>query len=63
MNSFLCALVWIAAALLLPVLILDCATCSRTERITRLRALGWSQARIANHLGISRYQVRKALAR
>jgi hypothetical protein len=62
MNSFLCALAWLAAALLLPALILDWATCSRAERIRRLKAMGWSQARIANHLGVSRYQVRKALS-
>lgn len=62
MNSFLCALVWIAAAILLPALILDWATCSQPERIRRLKALGWSQARIASHLGVSRYRVRKALA-
>lgn len=58
----LCFLLWILVALTLPLLILDWATCSRTERIRRLRAMGWSQARIADHLRISRYQVRKALA-
>jgi hypothetical protein len=63
MNSFLCALVWIAAALLLPAMIIDWATCSRGERIRRLQAMGWSQARIAGHLGVTRSQVRKALRR
>jgi DNA invertase Pin-like site-specific DNA recombinase len=60
--SIACTLAWIAALLILPLLILDWATCSRAERIRRLKAMGWSQARIANHLGVSRYQVRKALA-
>lgn len=35
---------------------------SQPQRITRLRAAGWSQQRIADHLRISRYQVRQALA-
>lgn len=35
---------------------------SRTQRIHRLQRNGWSQQRIADHLRISRYQVRKALA-
>jgi hypothetical protein len=62
MNTFLCCLIWLAAALLLPALALDWATCSRAERIRRLRAMGWSRARIADHLRISRYQVSKALS-
>lgn len=35
---------------------------SPTQRIHRLRAAGWSQQRIATHLNLSRYQIRKALA-
>ena len=35
---------------------------TQTQRITRLRAAGWSQQRIADHLRISRYAVRQALA-
>lgn len=61
MTTFLCCLVWVCALLVLPLLILDWATCSRPERIRRLRALGWSQQRIADHLGITRYRVRQAL--
>lgn len=35
---------------------------SRQDRIHRLHCSGWSQRRIASHLGITRYQVRKALS-
>ena len=35
---------------------------SRQQRIQRLHRTGYSQARIAQHLNISRYAVRKALA-
>jgi DNA-binding CsgD family transcriptional regulator len=35
---------------------------SRQQRIQRLHRSGYSQARIAQHLNISRYAVRKALA-
>lgn len=34
---------------------------SRSQRIHRLHRSGWSQQRIADHLGITRYAVRKAL--
>ena len=34
---------------------------SQAQRIHRLRAAGWSQQRIASHLQLSRYQVRKTL--
>lgn len=61
MNTFLCILVWIALALLVPVLILGWATGPKSEQIRRLNAAGWSQARIAAHMDITRYQVRKAL--
>lgn len=35
---------------------------SRQQRIQRLHRSGYSQARIADHLKITRYAVRKALA-
>jgi DNA-binding NarL/FixJ family response regulator len=35
---------------------------SRQQRIQRLHRAGYSQARIAQHLNITRYAVRKALA-
>lgn len=60
--SISCILIWTVALLLLPVLFLAWATESRTERARRWRAAGWSQQRIADHLGCSRYQVRKLLA-
>jgi DNA-binding transcriptional regulator LsrR (DeoR family) len=51
------------ALLLLPVLILLWATESTEQRARRLRrSYGWSQQRIADHMKISRYAVRRALA-
>jgi hypothetical protein len=50
------------AALLLPLLILLWATESRPQRVKRLQSYGWSQQRIADHLGVTRYRVRVALA-
>jgi DNA-binding transcriptional regulator LsrR (DeoR family) len=51
------------ALLLLPVLILLWATESTEQRARRLRrSCGWSQQRIADHINISRYAVRRALA-
>jgi DNA-binding transcriptional regulator LsrR (DeoR family) len=51
------------ALLLLPVLILLWATESTEQRARRLRrSYGWSQQRIADHMNISRYAVRSALA-
>lgn len=35
---------------------------SEAERVHRLRRSGWSQQRIAGHLGITRYRCRKILA-
>ena len=54
---------WIAALLLLPVLFLLWATESQPQRIRRFkRQYGWSQQRIADRLGTTRYQVRLALS-
>lgn len=59
----ICTLIaWTLALLLLPVLLLAWATESRTDRARRWRAAGTTQARIAERLGVSRYQVRKLLA-
>lgn len=52
----------VVAALLLPLLILLWATESRPQRARRLRSYGWTQQRIADHLGCSRTTVRRALA-
>lgn len=58
-----CTMAWVAALLLLPVLILLWATESTEQRARRLRrSYGWSQQRIADHMNISRYAVRRALA-
>jgi hypothetical protein len=51
----------IAALLLLPLLILLWATESRPQRARRLRSYGWSQQRIADHLGVSRSTARRLL--
>ena len=52
----------LAALLLLPVLILLWATESTEQRARRLHSNGWSQRRIADHMNITRYRVRVALA-
>jgi hypothetical protein len=52
----------ILALLLLPLLVLLWATESAEQRAKRLRGYGWSQRRIAEHMRISRYRVRQALA-
>lgn len=60
--SISCILIWTVALLLLPVLFLAWLTESRADRARRWRAAGMTQARIADRLGVSRYQVRKLLA-
>ncbi len=55
-------LLWAVALLLLPVLLLAWATESSSERARRLRRSGWSQQRIADHLGVTRYRVRVLLS-
>lgn len=57
-----CLLAWAAALLLLPIIVILWATESHPQRIRRLRSYGLSQAAIAQRLGVTRYQVRKALA-
>ena len=52
----------VLAALLLPLLVLLWATESTEQRARRLHGYGWSQMRIAEHLGVTRYRVRRALA-
>ena len=59
MSSLFCVLLW---ALLIPLAAILWLTESRQARIKRLRRLGWSQRRIAEHLRCTTYQVRKALA-
>ena len=55
-------LAFIAALLLMPIIVLLWATESTGQRAKRLRSRGWSQRRIAEHMRISRYRVRQALA-
>ena len=49
----------IAALLLLPIIIILWATESTEQRAKRLRSYGWTQRRIAEHLGISRSRVQR----
>ena len=51
----------IAALILFPLLILLWATESRPQRARRLRSYGWTQQRIADHLGVSRSTARRLL--
>jgi IS30 family transposase len=57
-----CTLAWIAVLILLPLVILFWLTESRQQRCRRLRRAGWTQQRIADHLGCSRTTVRRELA-
>ena len=50
------------ALLIIPVLFLAWVFETQPERIHRLHRSGWSQRRIADHLGITRHRVRCALA-
>jgi len=49
------------AVLLLPLIVILWLSETTTQRANRLRNNGWSQQRIAAHMGISRYRVRMAL--
>jgi len=49
------------AVLLLPLIVILWLSETTTQRANRLRNNGWSQQRIAQHMGISRYRVRMAL--
>jgi predicted DNA-binding protein (UPF0251 family) len=49
----------IAALLLLPIIIILWATESTEQRAKRLRSYGWTQRRIAEHMGISRSRVQR----
>jgi transcriptional regulator len=46
---------------MLPLLLLGWLTESSQQRAQRLKRSGWSQRRIAEHLGLSRYRVRLLL--
>ena len=50
------------AVLLLPLIVILWLTETTPQRVNRLRSNGWSQQRIADYMGISRYKVRMVLA-
>jgi hypothetical protein len=52
----------ILTLLLLPLAVLLWLTESTEQRAKRLHSRGWSQRRIAEHMRITRYRVRVALA-
>lgn len=52
---------WVAVILLFPLILLLWASESRQQRVQRLRAQGWTQQKIADHLQISRSTVRRLL--
>jgi len=49
----------IFALLMLPLVVLLWATETTEERAVRLRRSGWTQRRIAEHMGISRSRVQR----
>jgi hypothetical protein len=55
------AFAFLLALLLLPLLVLLWATESTQQRAKRLRSYGWTQRRIADHMGISRSRVQRIL--
>ena len=60
--SITCLAAWMAALILLPVLVILWATESRQQRARRWRRDGWTQQAIADRLGCSRTTVRRMLA-
>jgi multidrug efflux pump subunit AcrB len=59
--SIPCLAAWLAALILLPVLILLWASEDRQQRARRWRRDGWTQQAIADRLGCSRSTVRRLL--
>ena len=60
--SITCIAAWMAALILLPLLVLLWATEDRTAKARRWRRNGMTQQRIADRLGCSRTTVRRLLA-
>ena len=59
--SITCLAAWVAAFLLLPIVVLLWATESRQQRARRWRHAGLTQQGIADRLGCSRSTVRRLL--
>lgn len=62
MNTLLLILFWVLIPAIAIWAFVQWATETREDRIRRWNKSGMSQTAIASKLGISRYQVRKALA-
>jgi DNA invertase Pin-like site-specific DNA recombinase len=63
MVGILLALIWkLFIPAILLIALVDVLTQSQPQRIRRLARAGQSQRSIASRLGVSRYQVQKALA-
>jgi DNA invertase Pin-like site-specific DNA recombinase len=63
MVGILLALIWkLFIPAILLIALVDVMTQSQPQRIRRLSRSGHSQRAIASQLGVSRYQVQKALA-
>jgi hypothetical protein len=60
--SITCIAAWLAALILLPIVVLLWATEDRQQRARRWRRNGMTQQRIAERLGRSRTTVRRLLA-
>lgn len=52
---------WALALLLLPFILILWFSETPAQRARRLRSQGWTQQRIADHLGLSRSKVRRLL--
>ena len=57
--SITCLAAWVAAFVLLPIVVLLWASESRQQRARRWRRDGWTQQAIADRLGCSRSTVRR----
>ena len=61
MNTFITLAWWLLLPLVVITAVALWATETQPQRIKRLHRSGHTQTAIANRLGITRYQVRKAL--
>jgi hypothetical protein len=61
MTTLLCAAFWLLLPLTIALAVLTWLMETRDERIRRWHRSGRSQVAIAQHMGITRYRVRKAL--